>query len=40
MVLGVTQTLPQKEVLNYSKSKATNMIAFISWWACRGRINL
>tara|TARA_B100000749_G_scaffold280891_1_gene280262 strand:- start:36929 stop:38914 length:1986 start_codon:yes stop_codon:yes gene_type:complete len=29
MALGVTQTLPQKEVLNYSKSKATNMIAFM-----------
>lgn len=29
MALGVTQTLPEKEQLNLSKSKATNMMAFL-----------
>ncbi len=29
MALGVTQTLPEKEALNLSKSKAENMIAFM-----------
>lgn len=29
MALGVTQTLPEKEDLNYTKSKAKNMIAFL-----------
>lgn len=29
MALGVTQTLPEKEMLNLSKSKAVNMIAFL-----------
>ena len=29
MALGVTQTLPEKEMLNLSKSKAENMIAFL-----------
>lgn len=29
MALGVTQTLPEKEALNLSKNKATNMIAFL-----------
>lgn len=29
MALGVTQTLPEKEQLNISKKKATNMIAFL-----------
>jgi cell division protease FtsH len=29
MALGVTQTLPEKDSLNLSKSKATNMIAFL-----------
>ncbi|MFZ3229175.1 MAG: ATP-dependent zinc metalloprotease FtsH [Pseudobdellovibrio sp.] len=29
MALGVTQTLPEKEALNLSKSKAENMIAFL-----------
>lgn len=29
MALGVTQTLPEKEMLNLSRSKAENMIAFL-----------
>ena len=29
MALGVTQTLPEKEMLNLSKTKAENMIAFL-----------
>jgi cell division protease FtsH len=29
MALGLTQTLPEKDSLNLSKSKATNMIAFL-----------
>ncbi len=29
MALGVTQTLPEKDMLNLSKSKAENMIAFL-----------
>ncbi len=29
MALGVTQTLPEKEMLNMSKTKATSMIAFL-----------
>ena len=29
MALGVTQTLPEKEMLNLTKSKAENMIAFL-----------
>ncbi|MBC7465383.1 MAG: ATP-dependent zinc metalloprotease FtsH, partial [Bdellovibrio sp.] len=29
MALGVTQTLPEKEMLNLTKSKAVNMIAFL-----------
>lgn len=29
MALGVTQTLPEKEMLNLSKNKAENMIAFL-----------